>query len=50
MYETNKKYYEISPIYEYVYVEKKLMIIGCNIWMICLELGAPVCKEKCKVR
>ena len=31
-----KKYYEISVIYECV--EKKL-IIGYNIWMICLELN-----------
>ena len=32
-----KKYYEISTIYECV--EKLSMIIGCDIWMICLELN-----------
>ena len=33
----HKKYYKISTIYECV--EKLSMIIGCNIWMICLELN-----------
>ena len=33
----SKKYYEISTIYEYV--EKLEMIIGYNVWMICLELN-----------
>jgi len=31
------KYYEILTIYECV--EKKSMITGCNIWMVCLELN-----------
>ena len=33
----NEKCYEISTIYECV--EKLSMTIGCNIWMICLELN-----------
>ena len=33
----DQEYYEISSIYECV--EKLLIIIGCNIWMICLELN-----------
>ena len=33
----NEKYYEISTIYECV--GKLSMIIGCNAWMICLELN-----------
>ena len=32
-----KIYYEISSIYEYV--DKKSMIICCDMWMICLELN-----------
>ena len=35
LYETSKKYYGISTIYECV--EKLSMAIGYNIWMICLE-------------
>ena len=34
--ETSNKYYEISTLYECI--GKKSIIIGCNIWMICLEL------------
>ena len=37
LYETSKKYDEISTIYKCV--EKLSMITGCNIWMICLELN-----------
>ena len=33
-----KKYYEISTMYECV--EKLSMIIGSNIWMICLNLNS----------
>ena len=38
VFKTNKNYYEVSAtIYECI--EKKSMIIGCNIWMICFELN-----------
>ena len=37
VYKTNNKYYEILTIYECL--EKLSMIIGCNIWVICLELN-----------
>ena len=33
----NQKYYEILTINECI--EKLSIIIGCNIWMICLELN-----------
>ena len=36
IFKTNKEYYGLFIIYECV--EKKSMIIGCNIWKICLEL------------
>ena len=37
VYKTNKKYNEILTKYECA--EKLLMILGYNIWMICLELN-----------
>jgi len=37
VYKRNNKYFEIITIYECV--EKYLMTIGCNIWMICLKLN-----------
>ena len=37
VYKTNKKYYEISTIYECVEILSK--IIGFDSWMICLELN-----------
>ena len=41
-----KIYYEISSIYEYV--DKKSMIICCDMWMICLELNWFFC-DPCRI-
>ena len=38
IYKINKIYYDISTMYECI--EKKLMSIGCNIWIICLDLNS----------
>ena len=37
VYKTNKAHYKILTIYECF--AKLSMIIGCNLWMICLELN-----------